>query len=361
MMRLPWRGKTVPHAVVDIIRGCNCRCANCYNSAAPRAKSMDEIASDVRAICAARNVRTISLSGGEPLLHPQILDVVRMLKREARVSASMLTNGILFDDDMAARLGNAGLDFVTFHIQKGQVRPDCDDARVEALRREKGRLARAHGIYPAVVETIASNDVAAFSALGRFLRSAPEFEYALVTVARDFSAIDPAVEEAEPGRGPMLSALEGEGYAPGVFVGGHFRRDVPRWYVLQSVQAVDSSGRERAWNIVRPGLVERAFLWGCALLFRRSVHWMKSTSAKTKARLLLNGLSGGRISTLAFALRAVFSGWKVLEKHIIVQYPPRALGGGLVEFCESCPDATVRDGRLRPLCMADLKLECCDP
>ena len=45
---------------------------------------MDEISSDVRAICAARNVRTISLSGGEPLLHPQILDIVRMLKRDAR-------------------------------------------------------------------------------------------------------------------------------------------------------------------------------------------------------------------------------------------------------------------------------------
>ena len=43
MMRLPWRGRTVPHAVVDIIRGCNCRCANCYNSAAPRAKPMAEV------------------------------------------------------------------------------------------------------------------------------------------------------------------------------------------------------------------------------------------------------------------------------------------------------------------------------
>ena len=359
MMRLPWRGKTVPHAVVDIIRGCNCRCAHCYNSAAPRAKSMDEISSDVRAICAARNVRTISLSGGEPLLHPQILDVVRMLKREACVSASMLTNGILFDDEMAARLGEAGLDFVTLHVQKGQIRPDCDDARVESVRREKGRIARAHGIYPAIVETIASDDAQAFAALGRFLRGAPEFEYALVTVARDFSSIDPSVAEPEPDRGPMLSALAGKGYVPSVFVGGHFRRGVPRWYVLQSVQAVDSSGRERAWNIVRPGLVERAFLWGCALLCRRSVHWMKSTSAKTKARLVVNGLFGGRLSTLAFAVRAVLHGWRVLEKHIIVQYPPRSLGGGRVEFCDSCPDATVRDGRLRPLCISDHDVEVC--
>ena len=44
MMRLPWHGKTAPHAVLDILRGCNCRCANCYNAAAPlNCKSLDAL------------------------------------------------------------------------------------------------------------------------------------------------------------------------------------------------------------------------------------------------------------------------------------------------------------------------------
>ena len=219
MMRLPWHGKTVPHAVVDILRGCNCRCADCYNSAQPSAKPLDDIKADVRAIRSARNVRTISLSGGEPLLHPQIVDIVSYLRRDEHVAASMLTNGILFDGTMAEKLRAAGLDFVTFHIQRGQTRPDCDDTRVEAVRREKGRIARAHGIYPAVVETIRSDDVEGFAALGRFLRAAPEFEYALVTVARNFAAIDPAVADPEPDRKPMLAAFAREGYGPSVFVG----------------------------------------------------------------------------------------------------------------------------------------------
>ena len=357
MMRLPWHGKTVPHAVVDILRGCNCRCTDCYNSAQPCAKPLDDIKAEIRVIRSARNVRTISLSGGEPLLHPQILDIVSYLRSEEGVAASMLTNGILFDDAMAGKLRVAGLDFVTFHIQKGQIRPDCDDARVETVRREKGRIARTHGIYPAVVETIRADDVEGFAALGRFLRNAPEFEYALVTVARNFAAIDPAVVDPEPDRKPMLTAFAREGYRPSVFVGGRIHRDHPRWYVLQSVQAVDSTGRERAWNMVRPGFVERMFLYGYAALCRRSVHWLKSTSAKTKVRLLANGLFSGRLSTLFFALRATFAGWTVHEKHIIVQYPPRSLGDGCVEFCDSCPDATVKNGRLTPLCLADSGLE----
>lgn len=357
MMRLPWRGRAVPHAVVDVLRGCNCRCAHCYNAAPPRAKPPEEVAADIRAIRAARNARTITLSGGEPLLHPRIEELVALVRREGRAAASLLTNGILFDDAMAARLRAAGLGFVTFHVQRGQARPDCDDGRVEAVRREKGRIARAHGIFPAVVETIRADDAEGFAALGRFLRSAPEFEYALVTVARDFAAIDPSAAEPEPDRGPMLAALAREGYAPSAFVGGSVRRDVPRWYVLQSVQAVDAEGRERAWRRVRPGLAERAFLHGYALLFRRSVHWMRSTSARTKARLLANGLLGGGLPTLAFAARAILAGWTVREKHIVVQYPPRSLGGGRVEFCDDCPDATVRNGRLSPLCLADTGLE----
>ena len=357
MMRLPWHGKTVPHAVVDILRGCNCRCADCYNSAQPCAKPLDDIKADVRAIRSARNVRTISLSGGEPLLHPQILEIVSYLRHDEHVAASMLTNGILFDDAMAGKLRAAGLDFVTFHIQRGQTRPDCDDARVEAVRREKGRIARAHGIYPAVVETIRADDAEGFAALGRFLRFAPDFEYALVTVARNFAVIDPVVAELEFDREPMLAAFAHEGYCPSRFVGGSVDHNAPRWYVLQSVQASDSSGRERAWNMVRPGLVERVFLHGYAALCRRSVHWMKSTTAKAKVRLLVNGLSGGRLSTLVFALRAIFEGWTVREKHVIVQYPPRSLGDGRVEFCDCCPDATVKDGRLEPLCLADTGLE----
>jgi hypothetical protein len=357
MMRLPWYRNTVPHAVVDILRGCNCRCENCYNNEMSKIKSLEEIKAELRVILASRHVKTVSISGGEPLLHPRILEIVSYLHNEVHVSVSLLTNGMLFDEDTAAKLSAAGLDFITFHIQKGQIRSDCDDASVEKVRNEKGRLARKYGIYPAVVETIRFDDRNAFADIGRFLRSSPEFEYALVTVARDFSRIDLAAEEPDFSREPMLGSLAEEGYLPSVFVGGRFFKDIPRWYILQSVQATDASGEEKAWSVLRPGFLERSILFLSAKIFRRSIHWVKSTSLKTKIRLLLNGMTGGRIATLFFVLRSVFRGWSLREKHIIVQYPPRSLGDGRVEFCDGCPDATVKDGSLCPLCLADSDLK----
>lgn len=357
MMRLPWFGKTVPHGVLDILRGCNCRCAACYNAGRELdCKTLDQLKDELAVLRRHRNLKAVSLSGGEPLMHPQVLEIVRWLTAEGLVAAS-LTNGILFTDDMAAKLADAGLRMISLHIQKGQTRPDLADGDARSLLRGKGELARRHGIFPAMVETIAAGDRAGFVEMARFFRATPAFEYALVTVAGDFGEIRSDVARSDVPVGTMLEALDAEGFSPAVFVGGRYRRDVPRWYVMQSVQATDHDGREVAWDRTRPGLVERGFLWGYALLCRKSLHWVPTTSAKLKARLLVNGLTGGRISTFLFALRAIVRGWIVSEKHIIVQLPPYSLGDGRVECCDNCPDATVRNGRLHPVCLGDIEEE----
>ena len=185
----------------------------------------------------------------------------------------------------------------------------------------------------------------------------PAFEYALITIAGDFGKIRSDVACPDVSVATMLKAFDAEGFSPAVFVGGKYRREVPRWYVLQSVKATDRDGREMAWNRTRPGLVERGYLWGYALFCRKSLHWVPTTSAKLKVRLLVNGLTGGRFSTFLFALRAIVHGWTVSEKHIIVQLPPHGLGDGRIECCDSCPDATVRNGRLHPVCLGDIDEE----
>ena len=69
------------------------------------------------------------------------------------------------------------------------------------------------------------------------------------------------------------------------------------------------------------------------------------------------GLTGGRFSTFLFALRAIVHRWTVSEKHIIVQLPPHGLGDGRIECCDNCSDATVRNGRLHPVCLGDIDEE----
>jgi len=63
----------------------------------------------------------ITLSGGEPLLHPELDEIVRSMRRRG-VLAAMITNGYLLTPDRVQRLNAAGLDHMQISIDN--VMPD---------------------------------------------------------------------------------------------------------------------------------------------------------------------------------------------------------------------------------------------
>ena len=123
---LPWKGRDVPCAILDILRGCNARCAFCYNQETPRCKPLDAIRAELDELCRLRRLQAVMVSGGEPMLHPGLLDVVRMIKAKGLV-AIVLTNGILLNPGTASELRRAGCELCYLHIQAGQVRDDMKD------------------------------------------------------------------------------------------------------------------------------------------------------------------------------------------------------------------------------------------
>src|SRR5690242_11513220 len=67
------------------------------------------------------NTGVITLSGGEPLLHPDLDDIIRGIRRHATL-AGMITNGYLLTADRVRRLNDAGLDYLQISIDN--VMPD---------------------------------------------------------------------------------------------------------------------------------------------------------------------------------------------------------------------------------------------
>ena len=63
----------------------------------------------------------ITLSGGEPLLHPELDDIIRRI-RQAGAMAGLITNGYFLMPDRIQRLNNAGLDYLQISIDN--VNPD---------------------------------------------------------------------------------------------------------------------------------------------------------------------------------------------------------------------------------------------
>jgi len=63
----------------------------------------------------------VTLSGGEPLLHPELEDIIAAMRRRG-VLAGMITNGYLLTPDRIQRLNRAGLDHLQISIDN--VMPD---------------------------------------------------------------------------------------------------------------------------------------------------------------------------------------------------------------------------------------------
>lgn len=63
----------------------------------------------------------IVVSGGEPLLHPQLKSVIRRIRRDLRI-AGLITNGYLLNPQRIEQLNRAGLDILQLSIDN--LRPD---------------------------------------------------------------------------------------------------------------------------------------------------------------------------------------------------------------------------------------------
>ncbi|MDR1308889.1 MAG: radical SAM protein [Deltaproteobacteria bacterium] len=103
-----------PVIVWNITRACNLACVHCYASATPGPAPDELDRGEARALVESLTdygVPVILFSGGEPLTHPGLLELVALaVKRGARSVLS--TNGLLLDRDKALRLKDIGLSYV---------------------------------------------------------------------------------------------------------------------------------------------------------------------------------------------------------------------------------------------------------
>ncbi|MBM3558142.1 MAG: radical SAM protein, partial [Alphaproteobacteria bacterium] len=109
-------GGGVPKPVViwNLIRRCNLLCKHCYSISADKdfagELSRDEIFAVMDDLYSF-GVRALILSGGEPLLRPDIFEISRYAKDKG-FYVGLSSNGTLIDETTADRIVAAGYDYV---------------------------------------------------------------------------------------------------------------------------------------------------------------------------------------------------------------------------------------------------------
>lgn len=120
---------------------CNLHCDGCYRENRVNShKSLAEIRHELEVFNRYRKTDSVSIAGGEPLLHPDIVEIVRMVK-EFGWKPNINTNGIKLNPDLLKELKKAGVVSFTFHIDSGQGRPGWKDANEIELNEVRQQLA----------------------------------------------------------------------------------------------------------------------------------------------------------------------------------------------------------------------------
>src|SRR6202012_873678 len=99
----------------------------------------------------------ITISGGEPLLHPELDDVIRQIRKTGAI-AGMITNGYLLMPDRIERLNKAGLDHMQISIDN--VMPDDVSKKSLKVLDAKLRMLAEHADFHVNINSVVGGGVA---------------------------------------------------------------------------------------------------------------------------------------------------------------------------------------------------------
>jgi len=138
------------------IRRCNLACEYCneyddFSKPVPSEAMFQRIDK-----LAALGTSVVTISGGEPLLHPELDEVIRRIRANGMI-AGMITNGYLLVAERIQRLNNAGLEWLQISIDN--VTPDDVSKKSLKVLDKKLQLLAEHADFHVNINSVVGGGV----------------------------------------------------------------------------------------------------------------------------------------------------------------------------------------------------------
>jgi len=148
LFRMPWSASDNAMTWLEPTRKCNITCDACFATNDPQSeKPLSRIEEEVQAMRSLRRSDGMFIAGGEPLTHPQIVEIVRIVRRHG-FKPVLVTNGVGLTPEKLIDLKKAGLFGFTFHVDSHQSRPGWKgktEKELNALRQQLADMVGAAG------------------------------------------------------------------------------------------------------------------------------------------------------------------------------------------------------------------------
>jgi hypothetical protein len=377
LYRLLWSMNDNPIAWLEITDMCNMHCEGCYRQHLTGHKPLEQVKQEILFLKRWRNPDNVSIAGGEPLIHPEIVEIVDFIAKQG-IKPIILTNARALTPGFLRELKGAGLAGFTVHIDSHQSRPgwqgksevDLNELRQhyadmvaaeggmsmifnstvypstsheipDVVRWGQANIDRVHGLVfityrTGITETNAGYDYAGHEVdLSQLRYTRERFEERFVTSAEVCQIIKDYCPE----------------YEPSGYLGGTILHDSFKWLVGAVVGT-----KQRAYGSIGKKTMEIAQA-GHHLFTGTYLAYL--SCAKVGPKIFLLSLwdesvwRAGRewLKDVISHPRRLLEGPYVQSVGII--QAPDLLPDGRADMCDSCPDMTVYDGKLINSCRID--------
>ena len=373
--RLPWSLTDNGISWLEVTTKCNLACKGCYRDQDSGGhKTLDEISADLDVFAAVRRSDCISIAGGDPLVHPRIVDIVATIRRRGWKPV-LNTNGLALTPDLLHELKMAGVAGFTIHIDTSQKRPDNPSAVTESdhnpLRQKYAEmLAREGGIACSFNQTVKHDTLEDIPAVVRWATAHADIVHTMVFILYrepnyfGDSAIYANGREIDLGSVYDNSGWGGQDVLEAADVAARIQEADPHYepcgYLNGTVDpgstkwllAMRVGTRDRTYGYASPRFME--FAQNANHLLRK--RWLSYASPRTMAAgkmatlafsLVDGGMRtvAGRFLASAFVNPSLFFKKAYLQGFMVIQ-PIDTMPDGQMNMCDGCPDMTVHDGKL---------------
>jgi hypothetical protein len=375
--RLPWSMNDNPIAWLEITDVCNLACEGCYRQTITKHKTLDQIKDEVLFFKKWRNPDNVSIAGGEPLIHPQILDIIAFIAQNG-IKPVILTNGQALTPELLRELKKAGLAGFTMHVDSHQGRPQWrgkSEAEHNELRQHYAdMIAEVGGIYVIFNSTVYPSTSHEIPDVVRWGLANMDRVHGLVFITYrtattdDSVGIDGTSQKVDIGKlsytrdtfdekfvtGPEVYQIIKENfpqYEAGSYLGGTVRHDSYKWLIGAMV-----GSRKQVYGSVGKRTMEIAQV-GHHLFVGTYLAYLSQAKIGTKLFMLspwdptLRQASNKWLGDVLRHPGRLFDPIRIMSIGII--QAPDVQPDGRADMCDSCPDITIYDGKLVNSCRMD--------
>ncbi len=372
LYRLPWSLTDNPIAWLEPTQQCNLACDGCYRQNVKAHKSIDEVQGELDTFARLRNFDGVSIAGGDPTLHPNVVEIVHRVTAMGR-KAIINTNGLGLSIEMLRDLKKAGLVGLTFHVDSHQGRPgwrNKTETQMNALRDEYvdlvsrvGDLAIAFNstVYedtldqvPDVVSWAARNIDRVNTIVFIMYRAAQKegFEYFAGGQKAD---MDKLVYTIDAPRKTDISARDvveqirksDPLYEPCGYLNGTFDPESFKWLVglrVGTPQRIHGYASARMMELTQAG---HHVLTGRYMSYAPPVMLAAGRSALATTWTIDRGMRRATRNWLSSMVRhPVDALKKQYFQSVVCIQPIDLLEDGRDNMCDGCPDITIHEGKL---------------